>query len=62
MNKKWLLAIILVLTVIAITIILVLKSNTRYNKLVISNDKWNSIISNRSMSTSINIENIEFND
>ena len=62
MNKKWLLGIILVLTCLAITIILVLNSNTRYNKLVVNEKKWNSIISNRTESTSIKIDNIKFND
>lgn len=62
MNKKWLLVPILVLTIIAIIIILVLNSNTKYNKLIISEEKWNDIISNRNMSTSISLENIKFND
>ena len=62
MNKKWLLVPILVLTGLAIGIILVLKLNTKYNKLVISEDKWNNIISSKNMSTSISLNNIKFND
>lgn len=62
MDRKKLLGIILVLTSMSVIIILLLKLNIRYNKLVINNDKWNSIISSRSVSTSIKLENIEFND
>ena len=62
MNKKWLLGTILVLTIIAIIIILVLNSNIKYNKLIINEDMWNDIISNRNMNTSISLENIKFND
>ena len=62
MNRKKLLGIILVLTGLAIAIIIIPKLNIRYDKLVISSDKWNSIISGRNLSTGINIESIEFND
>lgn len=62
MNKKWILLIVSVLTLIFITVILILTSSTRYNKLVISEKKWNNIISNKNMSTNIKLENIEFND
>ena len=62
MNKKWLFGIILVLTIVAIIIILILKSNVSYNKLIISKNKWISIISNRENSTNISFEDIEFND
>lgn len=62
MNKKWLLGIILALTCLAIIIVLVFKINTRYNKLVVNENKWSSIINNRNTSTSISLESIEFND
>ncbi len=62
MNKKWLLGIILLLTFLAITIVLVLKSSIKFNKLVVNERVWNNIISSRKESTSINFENIEFND
>ena len=62
MNKKWLLGIILVLTCLAIIFIIILKFGVRYNKLIIKEENWNSIISNRNMSTSLKFENIEFND
>lgn len=62
MNKKWLFGIILVLTVLAIVVILLLTASTKYKKLTISEDKWNSIINNRNLSTSISLENIKFND
>ena len=62
MNKKWILVSLLVLTSLAIIIMIVLKSNTRYDKLIIDSNKWNSIISNRTESTSIKLESIKFND
>ena len=62
MNKKVLLVAILVLTIITIGIILIFRSNTRYNNLVISDEKWNDIINSRIESTSISFETIKFND
>lgn len=62
MNRKWLLGTILVLTSLAIVVILVLTSGTKYKKLIISEDKWNSIVSNKNMSTSISLKKIKFND
>ena len=50
------------LTVLAIGVVLLLTSNTKYNKLVINSEKWNEIVSNRNMDTSISFQNIKFND
>ena len=61
MNKKWLFGIILVLTVLAIVVILLLTASIKYKKLTISEDKWNSIVSNKNMSTSISLKKIKFN-
>lgn len=60
--KKWLFIVILGLTIFIIVIILVLNYKTKYNKLIVSNDKWNSIISSRKLSNSIKFNSIEFND
>ena len=62
MNRKWLLGIVLALTIISIVIILVLTSKTKYNKLIVSDSKWNDIIDSRNESADINLESIEFND
>ena len=62
MNRKWLLGIILVLTVIATIIIAVFSINTRYEKLVVDKETWNDLISHKTESTSINLEKIIFND
>ena len=52
----------MILTCVTIGVIIIIKYNVRYNKLIIEPHEWNSIISNRSMSTDIALENIEFND
>lgn len=62
MNKKWLLAIILVLTISAVGVIIISKIKNTYNDYVLSESDWNKIISNRDESTSINLKNIEFNN
>lgn len=62
MNKKRLLGIILVLTFLAIGIILLLTKSVKYNKLVISKEKWENIISNRNMNSKIKFQSIKFND
>lgn len=50
------------LTIISIVIILVLNNKIKYNKLIVSNNKWNDIINSRNTSAYINLESIEFND
>ena len=62
MNKKRLLGSILVLTICAIAVITLLQIKVRYNKLIISEDKWDNIVNDREESSSIEIEDIEFND
>ena len=62
MNRKWLLGIILALTIISIVIILVITYKPKYNKYIVNNDKWNDIINSRNTSADINLESIEFND
>ena len=62
MNKKLLFGVILILTCVTIVVIVLIKFNVRYNKLIINSNEWNSIINNRSISTSIALEDIEFND
>lgn len=37
-------------------------SSTRYNKLIISEEKWNDIISSKNRSTSLSLKRIKFND
>ena len=62
MNKKIVLKIILVLTIISIGIIIIFNIKKRYNKYVISDTKWDNIINNKIESTNIKIDNIKFND
>ena len=62
MNKKWVLGIILVLTFLMVVLIFIFKDASRYHKLILSEDKWVSILQKREESTSIQIEAIAFND
>ena len=62
MNRKILLGIILALTSLALIPVLALRFTSKYDKLILSEDDWNSIITSRTLSTSINIESIKFND
>lgn len=62
MNKNKLFLTILILTITLISIIYILGITTKYNKLVINNNKWNNIIKNKSISNNIKLENIKFND
>ncbi len=62
MNKKWLLIPILVLTGIIVIVIITIKINPKYNKLIINESNWNNIISTRETSTSISIDKIKLND
>ena len=62
MNKKKIFGIILILTVLAMTIIIIFTHKIKYNKLIVSSDKWNNIISSKSASTDISLKSIKFND
>ena len=62
MNRKWLLRIILVLTLISLLIIVLYNKSTRYNNYVISIDKWDKIISKRTYNNSISLNSIKFDD
>lgn len=62
MNRKLVLRIILVIILITIGIIILLSIRKRYNKLVISDSKWNDIINSRTLNTNIKLDNIMFND
>lgn len=62
MNKKLLFGIILGLTIFILVLILVFSSKTKYNKLIVNDNKWSSIINSKKISNSIKLESIEFND
>ncbi len=48
--------------IIIIGIVFILTNGTRYNKLVIDDISWNTIVNNRNNSNNIKIDNIIFND
>lgn len=53
---------IVILTAVIIILILVFNRSIRYNNLIVSEIKWNSIISTRSENSNLILEDIEFND
>ena len=61
-KKKWLLICIIAIALIAVSIILLMNRNTRFNKLVINESKWNNIIKDREESNDIQLDNLIFND
>ena len=61
MNKKILLTIILIITIFIIIIIFMTNKGNNYNKLVISNDKWQNIIKERKINSNLKIDSITFN-
>lgn len=62
MDRKKILIPIIIFTAIVISLIVVLNLGTRYNKLAISESKWNSIKDTRSENENLVLEDIEFND
>lgn len=62
MNRKKILIPIIILTIFIIILIIILNPGTRYSKLSISENKWNSIISSRTENINLVLEDIEFND
>ena len=61
-RRKILLSIILFTTIIVILIIILQPKARRYNKIIISADKWDSIINARTENKNLVLEDIEFND
>lgn len=62
MHKNWLLIIILLFTLAAVLSISIVEKSAKYNKLVVSKDKWTSFTTNKEPSTNISLKSIEFND
>ena len=62
MNRKRVLIPVIFLTVIIIILVIVLGHKTRYNRISVSQSKWDSIISSRSEDDKLVLEDIEFND
>ena len=62
MRKKFILGIILTLVISTLIIILIFKTNTRYNEFIIDEDKWNEIIKSKVKSDNLKLSKIKFND
>lgn len=61
-SKIIVLSIIIFLTLLLISIFIFLNIKTRYNKYVITENKWNSLINNRALNSNLIFDSIEFND
>lgn len=62
MSRKKILIPIIILTLIIIILVIVLNPSRRYQKMSISEDKWDSIIESRTYSANLTIDEIRFND
>lgn len=62
MSKKKMLIPVIVFTVLIVIIIIALNPSHKYNKLIVSESKWNSIINSRTENEKLTIDSIEFND
>lgn len=62
MSRKRVLIPIIFLTIIIIILVVVLGNKTRYNRISVSQNKWDSIISARSEDDKLVLEDLEFND
>ena len=62
MNKKILLIVISLLTLVGVIVLIVLNNDVRYEKLVVDSAKWNSIKTSRVFNQNLEIGNIKFND
>lgn len=62
MKKDKNLIIIILITILLITMILLINRNIRYNNLVVSQEKWNTIIKEKTNNNKLQIEKLYFND
>lgn len=62
MRRKLLLIIVLIFTFILLTFVLIFTIHPRFFKYVVSNEEWNQIQKSRKKSTTLLLENIQFND
>ena len=62
MYKKKILIPVIVFTIIIIDLVVVLNSSNKYNKLIVSESKWNTILESRIENKNLVLESIRFND
>lgn len=62
MNKKRVLILVIVFTIILICLIIALSSTHKYNSLSVIERKWDSIIDARTENNQLKIDSIDFND
>ena len=62
MDRRKILIPVIVFTAIIIILIIALNFSHKYNKLIINESKWNSIIESRTENKELILEDIKFND
>ena len=62
MYKKKMLIPVIVFTAIIIVLVVVLNPSNKYNKLTVSESKWNTILESRIENKNLVLESIRFND
>ena len=62
MNRMEIIIPVIVFTAIIIILIIMLNPSHEYNKFIVSESKWNSIIESRTENNKLTLEDIKFND
>lgn len=62
MSKKKILIPILIITAIIILFVVLINRTTKYDDIIISEDKWNNIITSRVENTGLSLKSLKFND
>lgn len=62
MNRMKIIIPVIIFTAIIIILIILLNPSHEYNKLIVSESKWNSIIESRTENNKLALEDIKFND
>lgn len=61
-NRMKIIIPVVIFTAIIIILIIILNLSHKYNKLIVSESKWNSIIESRTENNKLTLEDIKFND
>jgi len=62
MNKKKILIPILIITAVIVIFVILINRTIKYDNIIISEDKWNNIITARKENTGLSLKSLKFND